>query len=55
MGADPTFGEPANDGRVALRVEALTTYGLADSLVERLDQVCVGCCGNDRHADPSPE
>ena len=47
------LGEPAYDERVALRVDALAAYGLAHPLVERLDQVGVRVCGDDRHADPS--
>jgi hypothetical protein len=55
MGADHGLGQPAYDGRVALGVHALTANGLADALVERLHQVRVGVCGDDRHRDPSPE
>ena len=55
VGADDGLGQPAYDGRVALRVDALVAHGLAHPLVERLDQVGVRVRGNDRHRWASPE
>ncbi len=47
MSAHDGLGESAYDGRIALRVDALTAHGLAHPLVERLDQVGVRIWGDD--------
>ena len=51
--AHHAFGDPSHEAGVALRVDAVTAYVVADPRVEALDErrVRVG----DRHAGPRPE
>ena len=54
VGAHHGLGETSYDERVALRVDTLAAHGLAHSLVERLDQVGVRVCGDDRQRRSLP-
>jgi hypothetical protein len=55
VGADHPLGQTTYDGGLALRVDTLATHGLAQPLVERLDQLSVSLDGVNGHRDPSPE
>jgi hypothetical protein len=48
--ADDSFGDAADDGGVALRVDTLAADGLAHEQVELLDQLPVSIDGRRRHA-----
>jgi hypothetical protein len=50
VGSHDVLGQTAYDDRVALRVDTLAAHGLAQPLVERLDQVGVRIRGHDRHS-----